>query len=118
MSTDSAVTMENLPPEPPEKDSNGQGNGEGEPNEPLPPTNRDLQRGALQDLIDLATQCADLESRLDRELKGSLDDTQAGNEKSLADLERNYKSLQDQIARNTTTGRGKSRRGISRTRRR
>jgi S-DNA-T family DNA segregation ATPase FtsK/SpoIIIE len=102
MSTDSVLTTENLPPDPPEppdKDGNGQGNGEGEPSEPLPPTNRDLQRGALQDLIDLATQCANLESRLDVELRGSLGDAESGNQKALAELERNYKSLQDQIAR-------------------
>src|SRR5580658_9500750 len=102
MSTDSALTMENTPPEPPEppqKDSNGQGQGAGEPDQPLPPTNRDMQRGALQDLIDLATQCANLESQLDVALRGSLGDTESGNQKALADLERNYKSLQDQIAR-------------------
>jgi S-DNA-T family DNA segregation ATPase FtsK/SpoIIIE len=96
MSTDSALTTENLPPE---KDSNGQREPGGEPTEPVHPTNRDLQRGALQDLVDLATQCVNLETRLDTELRGSLDETQTGNKKQLTELERTYKSLQDQIAR-------------------
>ena len=67
--------------------------------EPLPQTHRDLQRGALRDLVELATQCADLEVRIDRQLHDSLADTQSKDQRKHSDLERNYKSLQEQIAR-------------------
>jgi DNA segregation ATPase FtsK/SpoIIIE, S-DNA-T family len=75
------------------------GNGDGNGEIPLPKTHRDLQRGALSDLVDLATQCADLEVQIERQLNASLTETHTADQNDHTGLDRNLKGLQDQVAK-------------------
>ncbi|MGD0139682.1 MAG: FtsK/SpoIIIE domain-containing protein [Tepidisphaeraceae bacterium] len=63
-----------------------------------PKTHRDLQRGALQELVDLVTECAAHEAEVEQQLQSSLSQTQGTGQKKLSDAERKYKSLQEQVA--------------------
>ncbi|MGD0769451.1 MAG: FtsK/SpoIIIE domain-containing protein [Tepidisphaeraceae bacterium] len=82
------------PPEPPA------GDGEGEEEEPSnePKTHRDLQRGALQELVELVTECAAHEAEVEKQLQSSLSEAQGSGQKKLTDAERKYKNLQEQVA--------------------
>src|ERR1700677_904537 len=89
----------NEPPEEPPAPSvapEGDGGEEEPSNEPQ--THRDLQRGALQELVDLVAECSAHEAQVEQELSSSLTETQGTGQRKLTDTERKYKSLQDQIA--------------------
>ncbi len=74
-------------------------NGDGEDGEPQgPQSHRDLQRWALQELVTLTTQCANQETRVAVQLQKSTAENNTKAQRGHADLERNYKGLQDQIA--------------------
>src|SRR5579872_201763 len=62
-----------------------------------PKTHRDLQRGALQELVDLVSECATLEGQIETELQSTLSEAQGTGQRQLSDSERKYKTLQDQI---------------------
>jgi hypothetical protein len=84
------------PPPPPPVASAGDGDEEEEPSDE-PKSDRDLQRGALQELMDLVRECAALEAGIETELQTTLSETKGSGQKTLTDSERKYKSLQDQI---------------------
>ena len=63
-----------------------------------PKTHRDLQRGALQELVELVTECAAHEAEVEKQLQSSLSEAQGSGQKKLTDAERKYKSLQEQVA--------------------
>jgi S-DNA-T family DNA segregation ATPase FtsK/SpoIIIE len=75
-----------------------EGDGEQEEASDEPQTHRDLQRGALQELVDLVAECSAHEAQVEQELSSSLSETQGSGQKRLSDTERKYKSVQDQIA--------------------
>src|ERR1700677_957150 len=84
------------PPEPPPPVAAAAGDGEEEEPSNEPQTHRDLQRGALQELVDLVAECSAHEAQVEQELSSSLSDTQGSGQRKLTDTERKYKSLQDQ----------------------
>jgi hypothetical protein len=63
-----------------------------------PKTHRDLQRGALQELVELVSECATHEAQVEQQLQSSLSESQGTGQKKLTDAERKYKSLQEQVA--------------------
>jgi hypothetical protein len=85
------------PPPPPPPSVASAGDGEEEEKSDEPKTSRDLQRGALQELMDLVRECAALEARIENELQSTLSEAKGSGQKTLTDSERKYKTLQDQI---------------------
>jgi hypothetical protein len=84
-------------PPPPPPPAEGDGEGEEEPsNEPK--THRDLQRGALQDLLELTTECAKREAEIEGQLQAKLAEAKQASQKKQTDAERKYQGLQDQVA--------------------
>jgi hypothetical protein len=84
------------PPPPPPTDLVPAGGDEEEPsNEPK--THRDLQRGALQELVDLVSECASVEAQIEGELQSTLGDAHGAGQKMISDAERKFKNLQDQL---------------------
>jgi energy-coupling factor transporter ATP-binding protein EcfA2 len=63
-----------------------------------PKTHRDLQRGALQELVELAADCANREKELEAKSLGATSETTSVSQRQRAEAERKYKSFQDQIA--------------------
>jgi len=92
---DSANEPPEEPPAPPVAPE-GDGGEEEPSNEPQ--THRDLQRGALQELVDLVAECSAHEAQVEQELSSSLTETQGTGQRKLTDTERKYKSVQEQIA--------------------
>src|SRR5271170_4516784 len=77
------------PPPPPPPPVASAGDGDGEEEEPdQPKSSRDLQRGALQELMDLVRECAALEARIESELQSTLTEAQGSGQKTLTDSER------------------------------
>ncbi len=62
-----------------------------------PKTHRDQQRGALEDLLELATECAAREAVIEQQFQAASSETQGAGQRKLTDAERRYKSLQDQV---------------------
>ncbi len=91
---DDAPEPEAAPPPP--VAAEGEGEGEEASNEPQ--THRDLQRGALQELVDLVAECSAHEAQVEQELSSSLSETQGSGQRKLTDTERKYKAVQEQIA--------------------
>jgi hypothetical protein len=68
-----------------------------EPEEPQAQTHRDLQRGALQELVELVTRCAGLEIEIDKKHAEAVAANVTRDIRLNNDLERQFKSLQDQL---------------------
>jgi DNA segregation ATPase FtsK/SpoIIIE, S-DNA-T family len=92
------------PPPPPPPVASGGEDEEEKPDEPK--STRDLQRGALQELMDLAKECASKEAEVESELQTALASTQGSGQKTLTDSERKYKNLQDQLTAKVEEKRG------------
>jgi S-DNA-T family DNA segregation ATPase FtsK/SpoIIIE len=75
-----------------------EGEGEEEEASKEPQTHRDLQRGALQELVDLVAECSAHEAQVEQDLNSSLTETQGSGQKKLSDTERKFKAVQEQIA--------------------
>jgi len=73
---------------------------------PAAPSHRDLQRWALQELVALANECAQLESEMDRQLKESLEQTKTKDQKDRSKLEWDLKSLNEQVVKKSEERRG------------
>src|ERR1700728_333508 len=86
------------PEEAPSEPVAAEGDGQEEEASNEPQTHRDLQRGALQELVDLVAECSAHEAQVEQELSSSLSETQGSGQRNLTDTERKYKSLQDQVA--------------------
>ena len=87
---------EEPPPPPPPVASDGEGDAEEPSNEPK--STRDLQRGALQELMDLVRECAEQEAQIQTELQTTMAETRGSGQKQLTDSERKYKNLLDQLS--------------------
>ncbi|MGA2443353.1 MAG: FtsK/SpoIIIE domain-containing protein, partial [Tepidisphaeraceae bacterium] len=90
------ATAEPEPTPAPAEPAEGEGESEEAANEPK--THRDLQRGALQELVELVTECAAHEAQVEQQLQSSLSEAQGSGQKKLTDAERKYKTLQEQVA--------------------
>jgi ABC-type dipeptide/oligopeptide/nickel transport system ATPase component len=71
------------------------GNGDGADDSK---SHRDMQRWALQELVTLTTDCAQRETQITKQLQQSQSDTSTKDVRGHQDLDRNYKSVQDQLA--------------------
>lgn len=87
---------EEPPPPPPPVASEGGDEDEEKADEPK--TSRDLQRGALQELMDLVKECATVELEIETELTTTLSQAQGSGQRKLSESERKYRTLQEQIA--------------------
>src|SRR5450432_3995769 len=67
--------------------------------EPAEKTERDLQRGALQELVELTARCAGLEIEIDRKFAESIAANETKDQRAHADLQRQLKNLQEQLTR-------------------
>jgi DNA segregation ATPase FtsK/SpoIIIE, S-DNA-T family len=99
----SFLSDQNPPEEPPKEPPSTEGppGGEGDDGEEAanePKTHRDLQRGALQDLLALTTECAQREAEIEQKFQGAASDAQGAGQRKLTDAERKYKSLLEQVA--------------------
>lgn len=100
----SFLSDSNPPSEPPQEppsaggSPDGEGDGDGEEASNEPKSHRDLQRGALQDLLELTTQCAQREAEIEQKFQGSSSEAQGTGHRKLSDAQRKYKSLQEQVA--------------------
>jgi hypothetical protein len=83
--------LEPLPAETPAEEPEEEASNE-------PQTHRDLQRGALQELVELVNDCAQREGKIEAEFQAALSDTQGSGQRKLTDSERKYKNYLDQIA--------------------
>ncbi|MGD0461056.1 MAG: FtsK/SpoIIIE domain-containing protein [Tepidisphaeraceae bacterium] len=63
-----------------------------------PKTHRDQQRGALEELLELTTECAGREAAIEQQFQAASSETQGAGHRKLTDAERKYKSLQEQVA--------------------
>jgi DNA segregation ATPase FtsK/SpoIIIE, S-DNA-T family len=63
-----------------------------------PKTHRDQQRGALEDLLELTTECAAREAAIEQQFQAASSDMQGAGQRKLTDAERKYKGLQEQVA--------------------
>jgi DNA segregation ATPase FtsK/SpoIIIE, S-DNA-T family len=87
------------PPEepPPPTDQAAAGDGDEEEPSDEPKTHRDLQRGALQELVDLVTECAQEEAKIEGQLTTAVEETQGSGKRKLTAAEFKYKNLLEQI---------------------
>ncbi len=99
------LSESNPPSEPPKEppstggSPDGEGNGDdGEEASNEPKTHRDLQRGALQDLLELTTQCAQREAEIEQKFQSTSSEAQGTGHRKLSEAERKYKGYQEQIA--------------------
>jgi hypothetical protein len=60
-------------------------------------SNRDLQRGALEQLVELTSQCVARENKLDTDFRSLHRDAESKSARAAADLDRNYRAVQEQI---------------------
>jgi DNA segregation ATPase FtsK/SpoIIIE, S-DNA-T family len=87
------------PPEPPAEEPQSQRpEDQGEPAADQPKSHRDLQRGALQDLLELATECAQREAEIEGQYQSSSSEAEGAGRRKLTEAQRRYKGLQEQIA--------------------
>ena len=62
-----------------------------------PTSGRDMQRWALQELVTLTTECAKQEAAIERQFSQTRADTTSKDTRGHQDLDRTFKSLQDQL---------------------
>ena len=90
----------------PEIADNGNGDGnidsaqepESDDGQPKVKTHRDEQRGALQELVDLATECAHREAEIELHFSGATASGQTGEQHARTDADLKYESLKKKLA--------------------